>query len=267
MIQGKENIVEAFKESGRPQWKLYYNIQKVAGASPCAESDPTADAANNADRLQRTLDRLMPGRYNLQCKKDLADNTSIVQLLFEIPGAGGTSPAISGVNYSQPAIGAYTPDVFNQIMDAKINSIQEQHRREMLEKEREAERKELEELRKQDTALPNFLNQWGPGLVQVLMARFGGGAGAQVGMAGFTNPQQAVQFNPEQNQQGPFVQQEQQPVTEETENATQQKLNHVLEWLAKEEGSPEAGVELLHRMMLKAQSNPQLLPMLKNFLN
>lgn len=263
MIQGIDNVVDSFKDAGRAQWKLYYNVQKVAGANPCAESDPTADLSNNADRLDKTLKRLIPGRYNLQCKKDLTDNTNIVQILFEIPGAITNTPAISGVNNYPAAMGGYTPDAFERIMQAQIGALEEKHKREMLEKDREAERKELEELRKQDTAWPNFLNQYAPGLVQVLMARFGGGAqGAQVGLAGFTNPQQAVQFNQEQNTQGPFV-----PQTETGTPTTEEKLTEVLQWLEKAEGSQEAGVELLHRMMLKAQSNPQLLPMLKTFLN
>lgn len=263
MIQGIDNVVESFKDAGRAQWKLYYNVQKVAGSNPCAESDPTADLANNADRLDKTLKRLIPGRYNLQCKKDLTDNTNIVQILFEIPGAITNAPAISGVNNYPAAMGGYTPDAFERIMTAQIGALEEKHKREMLEKEREAERKELEDLRKQETALPNFLNQWGPPLVQVLMARFGGAGAPQVGLAGFTDPAQARQFNPEQNTQGPFVQQEQTTGTPTTE----EKLTHVLQWLEKAEGSQEAGVELLHRMMLKAQSNPQLLPMLKTFLN
>jgi len=265
MIQGKENVVESFKMAGRPNWKLYYNVQKVAGSSPIGESDATADLANNADRLEKVLGYLQPGRYNLQCKKDLTDNTNIVQILFEIPGAVGHSPAISGVNNYPATMGSYTPDVMHQIMDAKIGLVQEQHKLELLKKDREAEQKELEELRKQDTALPNFLNQWGAPLVQILMARFGGGApGTQMGLAGFTNPAQAVQFNPEQKQQGPFT-----PATEETTATptTEEKLTHVLQWLEKAEGSQDAGVELLHRMMLKAQTNPQLLPMLKTFLN
>lgn len=265
MLQGKDNVVESFRLAGRPQWKLYYNVQKVSGSAPMYESDPTADLANNADRLNQVLAFLSPGRYNLQCKKDLTDNTSIIQILFEIPGANNHASAISGVTPTLPAISGYTPQVFEQIMEAKIGLLNEAHKREMLEKEREAERKELEELRKKDDALPNFLNQWGPGLVQVLMARFGGAAAPQVGLAGFTHPQQAVQFNPDQQQQGPFVQQ----ATEETTSnpTTEEKLTHVLQWLEKAEGSQEAGVELLHRMMLKAQSNPQLLPMLKTFLN
>jgi hypothetical protein len=264
MIQGIDNVVDSFKDAGRAQWKLYYNVQKVAGSNPCAESDSTADLSNNADRLDKTLKRLIPGRYNLQCKKDLTDNTNIVQILFEIPGAISNAPAISGVNNYPAAMGGYTPDVFKEIMQAQIGALEEKHKREMLEKERAAEQKELEELRKQDTALPNFLNQWGPPLVQVLIARFGGGMaqGAQVGLAGFSDPAQARQFNPEQNTQGPFVQ-----TDNGQQTTTEEKLTHVLQWLENAEGSQDAGVELLHRMMLKAQSNPQLLPMLKTFLN
>lgn len=266
MIQGIENVVDSFKDAGRAQWKLYYNVQKVAGANPCAESDPTADLSNNADRLDKTLKRLIPGRYNLQCKKDLTDNTNIVQILFEIPGAITNTPAISGVNNYPAAMGGYTPDAFERIMQAQIGALEEKHKREMLEKDREAERKELEELRKQDTAWPNFLNQYAPGLVQVLMARFGGGAqGAQVGLAGFTNPQQAVQFNPEQNTQGPFVPQ----TTQETTGTptTEEKLTEVLQWLEKAEGSQDAGVELLYKMMKKAKADPSALVLLKTFLN
>jgi hypothetical protein len=266
MLQGKENVVESFRLAGRPQWKLYYNVQKVSGSAPMYESDSTADLANNADRLTQVLAFLSPGRYNLQCKKDLTDNTSIIQILFEIPGMVGHQPAISGVQQTLPAIGGYTPQVFEQIMEAKIGLLNESHKREMLEKEREAEKKELEELRKKDDAIPNFLNQWGPGLVQVLMARFGGGGGApQVGLAGFTDPAQARQFNQDQNTQGTFAQQ----TAEETTGnpTTEEKLTHVLQWLEKAEGSQDAGVELLHRMMLKAQTNPNLLTMLKTFLN
>lgn len=267
MIQGKENVVESFKMAGRANWKLYYNVQKVAGSSPIGESDPTADLANNADRLEKVLGYLQPGRYNLQCKKDLTDNTNIVQILFEIPGVGGTAPAISGVHNMMPAtIGSYTPDVVTQIMDAKIGLVQEQHKLALLQKDREAELKELAELRKQDSALPNFLNQWGAPLVQILMARFGGGApGAQVALAGFTNPAQAAQFIPDQTQQGTFTPAVQQ--ADGTQPTTEEKLTHVLQWLEQAEGSQDAGVELLHRMMLKAQSNPQLLTMLKTFLN
>lgn len=263
MIQGIDNVVDSFKDAGRAQWKLYYNVQKVAGANPCAESDPTADLANNADRLDKTLKRLIPGRYNLQCKKDLTDNTNIVQILFEIPGAITNAPAISGVNNYPAAMGGYTPDAFERIMQAQIGALEEKHKREMLEKDREAERKELEDLRKQDTALPNFLNQWGPMLVQAIAVKFGGGAqGAQVGLAGFTNPQQAVQFNQEQNTQGPFV-----PQTENGTPTTEEKLTEVLQWLEKAEGSQDAGVELLYKMKQAADKNPQLLPMLKTFLN
>ena len=264
MIQGKENVLESFKMAGRKNWKLYYNIQKAAGSSPIQESDPSADHANNADRLEKVLNFLAPGRYSLQFKEDMKDTTNIVQILFEIPGAVGTAPAISGVNNYTPGMGSYTPDVFNQIMDAKLGLVQEQHKLELLKKDREAELKELEELRKQDTALPNFLNQWGAPLVQILMARFGGQP-AQVGLAGFTNPQQAVQFNPEQNQQGPFVQ----PVTQQTTGTptTEEKLTEVLQWLEQTEGSQQAAVELLYKMKQKAESNPALLGMLKTFLN
>lgn len=266
MIQGKDNVVESFRMAGRNNWKLYYNVQKVAGSSPIGESDPTADLANNADRLEKVLGYLQPGRYNLQCKKDLTDNTNIVQILFEIPGAITNTPAISGVNNYPAAMGGYTPDAFERIMQAQIGALEEKHKREMLEKDREAERKELEELRKQDTALPNFLNQWGPMLVQAIAVKFGGGAqGAQVGLAGFTNPQQAVQFNPEQNTQGPFVPQ----TTQETTGTptTEEKLTEVLQWLEKAEGSQDAGVELLYKMMKKAKADPSALVLLKTFLN
>ena len=61
-------------------------------------------------------------------------------------------------------------------------------------------------------------------LVQAIAVKFGGGAqGAQVGLAGFTNPQQAVQFNPEQNTQGPFVPQTTQETTG-TPNKTAPKM-------------------------------------------
>lgn len=264
MIQGIENVVDSFKDAGRAQWKLYYNVQKVAGANPCAESDPTADLSNNADRLDKTLKRLIPGRYNLQCKKDLTDNTNIVQILFEIPGAITNAPAISGVNNYPAAMGGYTPDAFERIMQAQIGALEEKHKREMLEKDREAERNELETLRKQDNALPNFLNQWGPMLVQAIAVKFGGGGiaqGAQVGLAGFSDPAQARQFSPEQNTQGTFVQ------TENGTPTTEEKLTEVLQWLEKAEGSQEAGVELLYKMKKKAESNPALLGMLKTFLN
>lgn len=260
MLQGKENVVESFKLAGRPQWKLYYNVQKVSGSAPMYESDPTADLANNADRLEKVMAFLSPGRYNLQCKKDLTDNTSIIQILFEIPGVSNHAPAISGVNNTLPAIGGYTPDAFERIMAAQIGALEEKHKREMLEKEREAERKELEDLRKQDAALPNFFNQWGPPLVQVLMARFGGAGAPQVGLAGFTDPQQQQPFVPVTTNNTPATTDSGQPTTEE-------KLTHVLQWLEQAEGSQDAGVELLYRMMLKAQSNPQLLSMLKTFLN
>jgi len=103
-------------------------------------------------------------------------------------------------------------------------------------------------------------------LVQAIAVKFGGGAqGAQVGLAGFTNPQQAVQFNPEQNTQGPFVPQ----TTQETTGTptTEEKLTEVLQWLEKAEGSQDAGVELLYKMMKKAKADPSALVLLKTFLN
>lgn len=263
MIVGIDNVLESFRMSGRKHWKLYYNVQKAAGNSPIQESESTADHANNADRLQKVLNMLAPGRYSLQCKEDMKDNTNIVQILFEIPGAISNAPAISGVNNYPAAMGGYTPDVFKEIMQAQIGALEEKHKREMLEKDREAEKKELEDLRKQDNALPNFLNQWGPMLVQAIAVKFGGGAqGVPVQMAGFTNPAQAVQFNPEQNTQGPFV-----PQTENGTLTTEEKLTEVLQWLEQAEGSQEAGVELLYKMKKKAESNPALLGMLKTFLN
>jgi len=264
MLLGKESVLSAFKQSGKPQYKVYYNVVKAAGTPPCHESDASGDNGTNYARLEEWFGySLMPGSYLIQFKDKLDDNTNIINILFKIPGEASSSPAISGVNNNMPAIGAYTPQVFNEIMDAKIGLLKEEHKREMLEKEREAERKELEDLRKQDNALPNFLNQWGPMLVQAIAVKFGGGAqGVPVQMAGFTNPAQAVQFNPEQNTQGPFV-----PQTENGTLTTEEKLTEVLQWLEQAEGSQEAGVELLYKMKKKAESNPALLGMLKTFLN
>jgi len=107
-------------------------------------------------------------------------------------------------------------------------------------------------------------------LVQAIAVKFGGGAqGAQVGLAGFTNPQQSVQFNQEQNTQGPFVQTDNGQQTTDTGQhpTTEEKLTEVLQWLEQAEGSQEAGVELLYKMKKKAESNPALLGMLKTFLN
>ena len=265
MLIGIDKVIESFKLSGKPHWKLYYNVVKAAPNAMIAESDPSGDAGTNLDRLQQMLDMVAPGKYMVQFKKDLADNTGFTQTIFEIPGANNTpaTPAAIGNPYAQ--VGALgNPETFNQILDAKLAAMKEQHKREMLEAQMAKEREELAELRKNDGAIGNFFNNYAPLLVQMFAFKQGinPGAvpGAQVGLSGFGNNHQ-----PPANQQ-PVVNQQQPGIETEPEEVTQQKLSEVLDWLTQAEGSQQAAVHLLYTMKQKAQQNPQLLSMLKQFL-
>lgn len=266
MFKGTQPVLEAFKMSNKPHYKMYYNVVKAGGQLPCFESDASGDAGTNYIRLDEYFKlNLAPGKYLIQFKQQL-DDTGGVSVLFEIPGAGGTSPAISGLQ-QQPAMG-YSQDSFTQLLDAKIGQVQKDYELKLLQKDIEKERAELAELRKSDNALNNFLTNWAPMLVQVISARFGGmPAGAQTGIAGFTNTNQQQPFAPQQE----TTNQQQQTVTvlndDDKAAETQLKLEEVLTWLAKEEGDSHKAVDLLYKMKQKAESNPALLGMLKTFLN
>lgn len=259
MLRGGEAVLEAFKLSRKPHYKIYYNVVKAGGAVPCYESDPSGDAGTNLDRLKSFFDlQPIPGKYLIQFKNEGNDNASgVISNIFEIPGAAPMAPAISGIQ--QPAIG-YTQETFTQILDAKVGALQKDFELKLLQQEISKEREELNELRKNDNALSNFLNNWAPMIVQVFAARNGvTPQGQQIAMAGFTDAKQNEPFS----QQTPM---QETTATGETKT-TEQKLTEVLQWLKQAEGTQEAGVNLLFKMKLKAEQNPALLGMLKQFLN
>jgi hypothetical protein len=140
-IVGKYNVLELIRIQKTPYWRLYENNHKRTSGNfidSADFSDATLDVAISAEQLRRSLDMLSTGIYVLVAYNSKDKTKGGIDTLIEIEGRGGNGAAISGINaapeFYMEGIGRVTSDNFEAAIDAKIEKVRKEEKKEAEEK-------------------------------------------------------------------------------------------------------------------------------------
>jgi hypothetical protein len=235
MVQGVDNVLILFSDADMPFWRLYRGLEMkpVNCIAQSSGHESETDKTSARRKVEETLRMLQGGKYMLSVREKFTSNQSGVNIDFEIPFANGMS------QYSQPAIGSIgaVPPGFVHQSQLELELVKQRHEYEMKEFNRKLDEIQKKKEPKED-AVGKFLTQYGPTILGVLAQKFGVGAGAQVGLAGFEQPQQQPPFTDPTQQQ---------PAEKKIPETPDEKMEWVINTLAEKEGSHEAAAELLYR--------------------
>lgn len=248
MLSGVESVLGYFDDCKVKHWKIYYDNNK-SGGTPILSSpeDDEFSIEESRERLQRALERLLPGNYKIDCKQLWKQSTHFNSIRFNITSADGRNqPAIAGMQGQQinPLSSEYVhkDDIKKTVRELMAH---------------EKMKEELEELRAQvkeqeNNSIGSFLNSYGPMLMPIIAQKLGV-APTAVGVAGFGEQQQ-----PAKTEQPTTIVQ-----TESEETDLDARINAVLEKLIQLEGDGEKATVLLEKLLLWIEQNPAMYAGLK----
>lgn len=152
-IVGKHNVIELLRIQKTPYWRLYENNNKRTSGNfidSADFTDATLDVAISAEMLRKSLDMLSTGVYVLIAYSGKDKTKGGIDTLIEIEGRSGGSSAISGMGTSpeffMDGIGRVTSENFEAAIDAKIEKVRLQDKKDA---EEAALKRELADLKKQ----------------------------------------------------------------------------------------------------------------------
>lgn len=267
MVRGKDAILELFDLHGMCHWKIYNKVQNgnFVASSLAACEIPSESRA----RLEQVLSVLQPSVYKIDFRPDLEKTKNFPQTDFEIPTPGFNTGQLN----NSPGIGAYTPSIGVGGDYVKKEDIKAEVR-EMLKVERE--REELRELRQKvqelegnsvGAAIGKMLNDYGHVIVPMMASKFG--AGPQVGLSGFPNPQQQPIKTTTESLAGAEHPEAANSNVNENDSSTalasvlETRMKNCLDKLILNEGSDEGAVILLEKLLLWIEQNPMMYASLK----
>jgi len=230
-------------------YKLYKGKEAKDNKGGLIDESP-ADAQHGdcLVRLQSVLRDMGPGQYLVQFKRKATDNNNIINANFEIPYTTTAERAAIG-STAQP-VGVNGRDYIHRddlenIITAKIGEVKAQNKLDMLEKEIEAlKNRKPEKQEPLEKIMDNPLVQAiGAMFLQKMSAMPKGIAGGQAIVSDMP-----IYHHPQE--QPPIHQQHPTPPMDETQTnpETEQKVQEIFRIGTLLTGSPEAGIDLLHKL-------------------
>lgn len=251
MLLGKESVLEAFDMNKKLHWKLYYDVSSATNA-PIAYTPQEGEFSEVDSRqwLESWLQKLQAGNYRIEFKDQWNQSKGYNSVRFAIStNSTATAPSIAGLNQQPPMVGAYSDYVHK-------DDIKKEVRKEL---EHERLKNEVEELRQmvaesQGNSLSNsiagLLNQY-PHILPALAGKFLGGP--QVGVAGFGSPQAVPAPLPKTDT----------PTSDDTPTELDNRMEAVIQAMIAQEGTAEAAVNLLEKLIAWIAQNPVMYNSLK----
>lgn len=256
MYSGVEAILKAFDENvrnGLAAWKLYSNNKGTVAPIAMSFINHASDSENK-ELLRDTLNRLLPGNYRIDFKKDHSDSKGYNQIPFEIvneraPALAGLAPQAGGSEYVPKS------EVRELIGKALADHAQKQELKALKEKVKELEEREPEP----ESAFAQIGKLLENPMVQMLAGILLGpkaAQAAQVGLAGFNSL-------PEKEKETEDTSTSSLTKNEEGEDDINARIDVVLDKLEVLEGSTDNAVLLLEKLLLWIEKNPALYATIK----
>lgn len=243
MLIGVDNVLKAFDAADCDHWKLYYNAAKQTTPIQTSSKEGNVVRSESRNRLEAILRMLSPGNYKIDFKSDWNQSNHFNSVLFELrTDAHNQAPAIGG--YMQGNVPAIMGGDYVHKDDIK-KTVREMMAQERLQSRVEELEEQLKEAQQSSlsTAISGLLQNYGPVIIPALASKLGV-APTAVGLAGYNPP----------------------PATTPTPTATEahdltdldSRMDLAIQAMIKIEGSPEATVLLLEKLVLWIGQNPAM---------
>lgn len=246
MLIGVDNVLRAFDAADCDHWKLYYNASKQTTPIQTSLKEGSISRSESRDRLDAILRMLSPGNYKIDFKTDWNQSNHFNSVQFEIRNEVNThAPAIGGYNQNIPAIMGsdyvHKDEIKKQVKELIAHERLQMRVEELEERLKEAEQSSL------STAVAGLLQNYGPIIVPALASKLGV-APTAVGLAGYDPATKVVADTKE---------------LASDISDLDRRMNVAIQAMIQIEGSPDATVLLLEKLVLWIGQNQAMYQGLK----